>query len=130
MPASTEPSVNTMRASCSSTFLFVRSASLPQTGVEIAEVSVVAKTTQVKLACVPPMSAMMRGIEVPTTFIASIETKLLMKIAARARFLVRPVSTSGTEAVTGGWVASAACDIPWVSSVGARMTARAFARAH
>lgn len=94
MPASIEPIVNTMSESCSSAFLFVRSASLPQIGVEIAEASEVAMTTQVKVACVPPMSAMMRGMEVPTTLIESIETKLLRKMPARASVFARPLSTS------------------------------------
>jgi hypothetical protein len=39
------------------------------------------------------MSAMMIGIEVPTTFMASMETKLARKSPASARFLARPVSS-------------------------------------
>ena len=49
----------------------------------------------------PPSSAMMRGIEVPTTFIASIDTKVLMKMPASAQFLARPCSTSGMVPVFG-----------------------------
>ncbi len=95
MPAKMVPMVKTTRAACRMTFLFMRSASLPQIGVEIADESEVAITTQVKVAWVPPMSAMMRGIEVPTTFMESIETKALKKMPASARFLARPVSTRG-----------------------------------
>src|SRR5699024_5917448 len=60
--------------------------------------SIVAVTTQVNAACVPPMSAMMMGIDVPTTFIASIETNMLMKRPVSARFLARPVNAPGPVA--------------------------------
>ncbi len=53
-----------------------RSASLPQTGVEIAVVSRVAVTTQVKAVWSPPRSWMMTGSDVETTVEASIDTNM------------------------------------------------------
>ena len=49
---------------------------MPQIGVEIAVVSSVAVTTQVKAAWSPPRSWMMTGSDVETTVEASIETNM------------------------------------------------------
>lgn len=96
-PAAADERMKTISAICSSAFLLVRSASLPQIGVTIALASMVAVTTQVNAACVPPMSAMMIGIEVPTTFIASIETKFARNRPESARFFARPVRRTDCE---------------------------------
>ena len=49
---------------------------MPQIGVEIAVVSRVAVTTQVKAAWSPPMSWMITGSDVETTVAARIETNM------------------------------------------------------
>jgi hypothetical protein len=63
-------------ASWMSSLRLNRSASLPQTGVEIAVVSSVAVTTHVKAVWSPPRSWMMTGSEVETTVDASIDTNM------------------------------------------------------
>src|SRR5690606_13435264 len=65
----------------------VRSASLPQIGVEIAVVRSVAVTTQVYEVCVPPRSETMTGSELETTVDASIDTNMPR---------IRPESASST----------------------------------
>jgi len=61
----------------------------------------VAVTTQVKAAWLPPRSAMMIGIEVPTTVIESMDTAMLRKRPVSARFFARPRSTPSSGAVRG-----------------------------
>ncbi len=65
-PASTEPTVNTVMAICTSSFLLTRSESLPQIGVLAVEASRVAVTTQVYWFCVPCSSGMIVGSALAT----------------------------------------------------------------
>ncbi len=75
-PAAAVASTKITIASWMSSLRLNRSASFPQTGVEIAVVSSVAVTTHVKAAWSPPRSWTMTGSEVETTVEASIETNM------------------------------------------------------
>ncbi len=76
-----------------------RSASLPQTGVEIAVVSSVAVTTHVKAVWLPSRSWTMTGSEVETTVDASIDTNMPSR---------RPDSAGSTSRAGRGAPSSAA----------------------
>ena len=75
-PAAAVASTKITIAIWNSSLRLNRSASLPQTGVEIAVVSSVAVTTHVKAVWSPSRSWMMTGSEVETTVEASIDTNM------------------------------------------------------
>ncbi len=75
-PAAAVASTKMTIASWNSTLRLVRSASLPQIGVEMAVVSRVAVTTHVYEVWVPLRSWMITGSDVETTVEASIETNM------------------------------------------------------
>ena len=83
-PAAAVASTKMTIASWKSSLRLKRSASLPQTGVEIAVVSSVAVTTQVNADWLPSRSWMITGSEVETTVEASIETNMPSRRPERA----------------------------------------------
>ena len=88
-PAAAVASTKMTSAIWMSSLRLNRSASLPQIGVEIAVVSSVAVTTQVKAAWSPPRSWMMTGSEVETTVAARIETNMPSSRPERASSTLR-----------------------------------------
>ena len=83
-PAAAVASTKITIASWMSSLRLKRSASLPQTGVEIAVVSRVAVTTQVKAVWSPSRSWTMTGSDVETTVEASIDTNMPRRRPERA----------------------------------------------
>ncbi len=75
-PAITVPTVKRMSETCTRILRSMRSASLPQIGVETAVARRLAVMTQVYWDCVPPRSAMMTGSDVDTIVPESTATNM------------------------------------------------------
>ena len=97
------------RAIWISVLRLVRSASLPQIGVEIVEVSRVAVTTHVKDDCPPSRSVMIFGRDEDTTDIARTETNMPSRIPDSARSTSLCVMAGGSP-----WRWSGSTTTDWV----------------
>src|SRR5690606_32474390 len=130
-PARIEPTVKIVIASCTSSFLLNRSASLPQIGVVAVEASRVAVTTHVYWLCVPCRSVMIVG----RAFATIVDDRNAVNIASSIpesasrvrRRDMRPPSWAADRRATASWSGGVSSAV--VVNPSPRADARAGARA-